>query len=171
MLILVAMLLMGLLAGVWGFMMCFFPAQWDRLTRAMSFADHWTEPSPKRLHLLVRIGNRFAGFIIFAVGCWFAYVAVSKIVAVLSGRAASQPLHSVVGTLPNTPAPGITALSIIVIVAGILMAALPAKAISIFERFWPAGRSVSQSSASKVMFFVRLSGTIFALLAFMSLIH
>ena len=32
MLILVMMLLIGLFAGVWGFLMCFFPARWDKLT-------------------------------------------------------------------------------------------------------------------------------------------
>ncbi len=36
--ILVLMLLIGLFAGVWGFLMCFFPARWDKLTEAMSFA-------------------------------------------------------------------------------------------------------------------------------------
>jgi hypothetical protein len=46
MLILVMMLLIGLVAGAWGFMMCFLPARWDRLTEAMSFASRWTEPSP-----------------------------------------------------------------------------------------------------------------------------
>jgi len=86
MLILVMMLLIGLVAGVWGFMMCFLPSRWDRLTEAMSFANHRTEPSPKRPHPLVRFGNRVAGLVIFGVGCWFAYVAASEIYLVLGGR-------------------------------------------------------------------------------------
>ena len=43
--ILVMMLLIGLFAGVWGFLMCFCPARWDKLTEAMSFAGRSTEPS------------------------------------------------------------------------------------------------------------------------------
>jgi hypothetical protein len=65
----------------------------------------------------------------------------------------------------------LTALSVFVIVAGILMAVFPAKALAVFERVWPAGRSAGPSAAPKVMLFVRLSGAFFAFLAFMSLLH
>jgi hypothetical protein len=67
--ILVMMQLIGLFAGVWGFLMCFFPARSDKLTEAVSFAGRWTESSPKRLHPLIRFGNRASGLVIFAVGC------------------------------------------------------------------------------------------------------
>jgi hypothetical protein len=169
--ILVMMLLIGLVAGVWGFMMCFIPARWERLTEAMSFAGRWTEPSPKRLHPFIRFGNRVAGLVIFAVGCWFAYVAASKIYLVLMGRAVIHRTDPVSGVLPTPPTPALTALSIFVIVAGILMAVFPAKAVTVFERVWPAGRSVAPSAAPKVMLFVRLSGVFFAFLALMSLLH
>lgn len=43
--ILVMMLLIGLFAGVWGFMACFLPERWGKLTEATSFAGRWTEPS------------------------------------------------------------------------------------------------------------------------------
>jgi hypothetical protein len=42
-LILVMMLLIGLFAGEWGFLMCFSPARWDKLTEAISFAGRWEE--------------------------------------------------------------------------------------------------------------------------------
>jgi hypothetical protein len=106
MLILVMMLLIGLVPGVWGFMMCFLPARWDRLTEAMSFAGRWTEPSPKRLHPLIRFGNRVSGLVIFAVGCWFAYVAASKIYLVVTGRAVSHTADPV-SALSNSPTPAL----------------------------------------------------------------
>lgn len=171
MLILVMMLLIGLFAGVWGFLMCFFPARWYKFTEAMSFAGRWTEPSPKRLHPLLRFGNRIGGLAILAVGCWFAYMAGSEIYLVLTGRATTHTLPPTSGTLPNTPAPGITALSIFVVVAGILMAVFPAKALAVFGHVWPAGRSVTPSAAPKVMLVLRLCGVFFAVLAFMSLFH
>jgi hypothetical protein len=171
MLILVMMLLIGLFAGVWGFMMCFLPARWDRLTEAMSFAGRWTEPSPKRLNPFIRFINRVAGLAIFAVGCWFAYLAASEIYLVLTGRATTHAAPPVTGALPNTPTPGVTALSVFVIVAGILMAAFPAKALAVFEHVWPAARSIPPSAAPKVMLFVRLCGVFFAFLALMSLLH
>lgn len=171
MLILVMMLLIGLFAGVWGFLMCFFPARWDKLTETMSFAGRWTEPSAKRLHPLLRFGNRIGGLAILAVGCWFAYMAGSEIYLVLTGRATTHTLPPTSGTLPNTPAPGITALSIFVVVAGILIAVFPAKALAVFGQVWPAGRSVTPSAAPKVMLVLRLCGVFFAVLAFMSLFH
>lgn len=169
--ILVMMLLIGLFAGLWGFMMCFLPTRWEKLTETMSFASRWTEPSPKRLHSFIRFGNRVAGLVIFPVGCWFAYVAASKIYLVLMGRAVIHTADPVTGTLPNSPTPALTALSIFVIVAGILMAAFPAKAVAVFEHVWPAGRSVAPSAAPKVVLFVRLCGAFFAFLALMSLLH
>src|SRR5690348_13836255 len=110
MLILIMMLLIGLFAGVWGFLMCFFPARWGKLTEEMSFGGRWTEPNPKRLHPLLRFGNRIAGLAILAVGCWFAYMAASEIYLVLTGQATIHILPPMNGTLPNTPTPGITAL-------------------------------------------------------------
>ncbi len=173
MLILVLMLLIGLCAGIWGFLMCFFPAQWDKLTEAMSFAGRWTEPSPKPVHTLLRFGNRIASLVILAVGWWFTYMAASEIYLVLTGRgrAASQPVHPGSRALPNFPSPEIIVLSIFVVVAGILMAIFPAKAVAVFERVWPAGRSITPSAAPKVMLIVRLCGVFFAILAAMSLIH
>jgi hypothetical protein len=171
MLILVMMLLIGLFAGAWGFMMCFFPKRWDKLIEATSFAGRWTEPSPKPLHWLLKFGNRIAGLTILAVGCWFVYMAASEIHLVLTGRATTHALPQRSGTLPNSPTPGITALSVFVIVAGILMAVFPAKAVAVFERIWPAGRSVTPSAARKVTLFVRLCGAFFAFLAMMSLIR
>ena len=171
MLMWVIMLLIGLLGAAWGFLMCFLPARWDRLTEAMSFAGRWTESSPKRLHPLIRFGYRVAGLVILAIGSWFAYMAASEIYLVLTGRARTHTLPPTSGTLPSTPTPGITALSVFVIIAGILMAVFPAKAMAVFERVWPAGRSVTPSAASKVTLFVRLCGVFFTVLAFISLLH
>jgi hypothetical protein len=172
MLLLIMMLLMGLAAGVWGGMMCFLPDRWGRLTEAISFAGRWTEPSPKRPNSFIRFINRIAGLVILAVGCWFAYMAASEICHVLTGRATSPAVHHPVsGVLPNSPTPGVTALSVFMITAGILMAVFPAKAVAVFERIWPAGRSVTPSAAPKVMLFVRLFGAALAFLAIMSLMH
>ncbi len=171
MLLLIMMLLMGLAASVWGFMMCFLPAQWDRLTEAMSCAGRWTEPSLKRPNPFIRFINRIAGLVILAVGCWFVYMGASEIYLVLAGRATRHMMHPVSGVLPSSPTPGITALSIFVVVAGILMAVFPAKALAVFGHVWPAGRSVTPSAAPKVMLALRLCGVFFAVLAFMSLFH
>jgi hypothetical protein len=171
MLILLLMLLLGLLASVWGFMACFLPEQWDRLTETISFADRWSEAGPRRRNPLMRAGQCIGGLVTCAVGCWFAYIAASEIFLVLTGRATTHRLSPTSGTLPNTPAPGITALSIFVVVAGILMAVFPAKALAVFEHVWPAGRSVTPSAAPKVMLVLRLCGVFFAFLAFMSLFH
>lgn len=170
MLMWIIMLPIGLLGGAWGFMMCFLPAQWDRLTEAMSFAGRWTEPSSRRQHPLIRFGHRAAGLVIFAVGSWFAYVAASELYHVLIERAASRT-SPLVTRIPNAPTPALTALSVFVIVAGILMAVFPAKAVAFFERVWPAGRSTTQSAAPKVLMFVRLFGATLAFLAIMSLAH
>lgn len=170
-LVLVMMLLIGLLAGVWGLLMCFFPARWDKLTEAIGVASRWTEPSPRRLHPLLRFGNRIGGLVILAVGCWFAYMAASEIYLVLTGRAANYRMPPASETLSSTPAPGITALSFLVVAAGILMAVFPAKALAVFGHIWPAGRSVTPSAAPKVTLVLRLCGVFFAALALMSLIH
>ena len=171
MLILVMMLLIGLVAGGWGFAMCFLPSRWNRFTETMSFAGRWTEAGPKRLHPLVRFGNRVAGLVILAVGCWFAYEAASEIHLVLAGGTATHTAPPVSGALTQPATPALTALSVFVIVAGILMAVFPARAVAVFERIWPVGRSVTPSAAPKVVLFVRLSGVFFAFLAFMSLVH
>jgi hypothetical protein len=90
---------------------------------------------------------------------------------VLTGQAVSHTVAPSSGALPNSPTPALTALSVFVIIAGILMAAFPAKALVVFERVWPAGRSVAPSAAPKVMLSVRLCGVFFAFLALMSLLH
>ena len=171
MLLLIMMLLMGLAAGVCGFMACFLPARWYRLTELISFADRWTESSPKRLHPVVRFLNRVSGLVIFAVGCWFVYMAGTEIWLVHAGQATSPVLHPASGEPHSTPTPGITALSIFVVVAGILMAVFPAKALAVFGHVWPVGRSVTPSAAPRVMLVLRLCGVFFAFLAFMSLFH
>lgn len=170
MLILTMMLLVGLAAAVWGFIMCFLPVRWDRLTEKMSFARRWTEQSAKRSHPLVGFGHRVAGLAIFGVGCWFAYVAASEIYLVFTGRAVNH-INSVGGTSANSTTPALVLLSVFVAVAGTLMAVFPAKAVAVFESVWPAGRSVRPSSAPKIMVFVRIAGVFFALLAIMSLVN
>jgi len=109
--------------------------------------------------------------VICAVGCWFAYLAASGIYRVLTGRATTHTASSVAGALPNTPTPALNALSAFVIVAGVVMAVFPAKAVAVFEYVWPVGRSVAPSAAPKVMLFVRLCGLFFAFLALVSLLH
>lgn len=171
MLILIMLLVIGLFAGFWGFIMCFLPARWDRLTGAMTFVGSWTEPSLKRPNQFVRLINRIAGLGIFAVGCWFAYMAALEIDHVLSGRATGHTAQSYKGALAVSSAPGVTALSVLVIVVGILMAAFPTKAVAVFEKIWPPGRSVTSAAAPKIILFVRLSGAFFAVLALMSLVR
>lgn len=168
MLILGIMLLMGLLASIWGFMMCFLPARWERLTEAG--ADRWTVPRPKRLHPIIRLGNRAAGIVICAVGCWFVYVAASKIYAVLTGRAVIHTTTQSTGSLPNSPTTGGNAFALLMIVIGVAMALAPAQTVKAFESVWPAGRSV-KLPAPKAMVLVRVLGAMFALLAFMFLIR
>ena len=167
MLILVLMLLIGIFAAIWGFMACFLPVQWDRLTQKISFAENWSEASPKRQHpvfrLVMRLGQSAGGLVICAVGCWFAYLAASGIYRVLAGRATTHTAPPVAGALSNSPTPALNALSAFVIIAGVLMAVFPAKAVAVFEHIWPAGRSVAPSAAPKVMLFVRLSGRVLRL--------
>jgi hypothetical protein len=172
--VLILMLLIGLLAAVWGFIACFLPSQWNRLQEKISFADQWSESSPEPQHPLIRvvmrIGQSIGGLAICAVGCWFTYLAASGIYRRLTGQAI-VPAAPVSGTLPNTPAPAATALTVFMIVAGVLMAVFPAKAVAVFERVWPVGRRVTPSAAPKVTLIVRLCGVFFAFLAIMSLIH
>ena len=80
MLILLGMLLIGLFGGLWGFLMCFLPARWVRLTEAIGGpTPRWMYPGPKRLAPIIKLGNRAAGMIIFIVGGWFTYSAASGI--------------------------------------------------------------------------------------------
>jgi len=80
MLILLGMLLIGLFAAVWGFMMCFLPARWDRLTEALGGpTPRWMYPGPKYLAPIMKLGSRAAGMVICIVGCWFTYIAASEI--------------------------------------------------------------------------------------------
>ena len=80
MLILSAMLLLGLLAAAWGFMMCFLPARWDRLTEAIGGPiPRWMYPGPKGVARIVRLVTCAAGFVICIVGIWFSYSAAFEI--------------------------------------------------------------------------------------------
>lgn len=84
MLILLGMLLVGLLAGIWGFMMCFLPARWDRLTEALGGpTPHWMYPGPKGLAPFIKAISRTAGLIICIVGGWFTWAAASQILRLL----------------------------------------------------------------------------------------
>ncbi len=86
MLILLGMLLIGLFAGAWGFTMCFFPAQWDRLTEAIGGpTPRWMYPGSKRLAPIIKLGSRLASLVICMVGCWFAFIAASGIYRFLRG--------------------------------------------------------------------------------------
>ena len=143
MLILLLVLLMGLFAAVWGFMACFLPSQWNRFSDTISLADRWSESIPERRHPLIRLVRRLAecigGLGVCAVGCWFTYLAGSSIYRRLTGqggipRAPISPEAPVSGTLPNTPAPAATALAVFMILAGVLMAIFPEKAVAVFER-------------------------------------
>lgn len=80
MLILLMMMLVGILAGIWGFIMCFLPARWDRLTEAIGGpTPRWMYPGPKRLAPFTKVVSRAAGMVICVVGCWFAYTAAVEI--------------------------------------------------------------------------------------------
>jgi hypothetical protein len=166
------MLVIGLFAAIWGFLMCFLPARWDSLTEAISFAPQWTQPSTKRLNPAIRFVNRVAGLAIFGVGTWFAYVAVSEMYLVLIRHEVITPVPASSGTMARQPMPtAIVVLSACVMAAGVLMALFPAQAITILERVWPSGRSMKPSAAPKIKLFVRLCGIFFAFLAMMSLIR
>jgi len=85
MLILLGMLLIGLFAASWGFTMCFFPAQWGRLTEAIGGpSPRWMYPGPKSLAPIMKLGSRAVGMVICIAGCWFACVAVTEIYRVLA---------------------------------------------------------------------------------------
>ena len=65
MLILLGMLLIGLFAGIWGFLMFFFPDQWDRLTEAIGGpTPRWMYPGPRPLAPIIKLGNRPGGLVI-----------------------------------------------------------------------------------------------------------
>ncbi len=168
MLILLALVALGVLASVWGFLMCFFPTRWQRLTETMSFAHQWTEPAPKRVHPLIQFANRIGGLGIFAGGCWFTYMASSEIYSVIAKRTVT---HSISTELPNSPTPGVTVLSVVITLAGVLMAVFPGKALAILNQVWPTERSVSPLAAPRVMWFLRLCGAFFAVLAVLALLH
>jgi len=85
MLMLLGMLSIGLLAGIWGFMMCFLPARWDRLTEALGGrTPRWMYPGPKPVAPIIELGSRAAGMVICIGGGWFTYVAASGIYRVLA---------------------------------------------------------------------------------------
>ena len=85
MLILLGMLLIGLLAAVWGFMMCFLPTRWENLTEAIGGpTPRWMYPGPKHLAPIIKLTSRAAGIVICVGGCWFAYLAMSGMFHLLS---------------------------------------------------------------------------------------
>ena len=170
MLILVGMLLMGLLAAVWGFLMCFLPKRWERLIGAVSVSDRWTVASPKRLHRVLKLGNRIAGMAILVAGCYFTYVAASEMYLVFARRAAIHPVTTATGGFSHTPSPVLTVFSLFIVAAGVLMALFPAKAVTIFNHFWPSGRSIKPLAFPKIAMFVRIFGIALAFMAIMSLI-
>jgi hypothetical protein len=92
MLILLMMLLVGLFAGVWGFLMCFQPARWDRLTEALGGSTpRWMYPGPQRLAPIIKTINRVAGMVICIGGCWFTYIAASMICRFLTRKPVTLP--------------------------------------------------------------------------------
>ena len=88
---LILVFLMGVFAAVWGFTACFLPKTWNRFTEKISFADRWSDASPKLQHplvrLVIRVGQCVGGLSVCAVGCWFAYLAISGIYRQLTGQA------------------------------------------------------------------------------------
>ena len=167
--ILVLTLLVGLLAGIQGFMMCFMPARWDRFRRKVDLIDRWSVPKRSPLDPIIRTASRVAGAVIFAGGCWFTWLAVYGIYRVLTGQAMMHMAAPTTRTLPMSSTPALTALSVFMAGAGVLMAAFPAKTLAVVARAWP-GRSVKPSPDRKVVLFVRVVGAFFAFLAIMSLV-
>jgi hypothetical protein len=171
MLILVAMLLMGLLAAVWGFLMCFLPNRWERFTESISVADRWTVASSKRLHPIVKLGNCIAGMAILAVGCWFTYVAASEMYLVFEKGDAIHPVTTATGGFTHTPLPALTVFSLFIVAVGGLMALFPVKAVRIFNRVWPSERTIRPLALPKIATLVRVFGIALVFMAIMSLIH
>lgn len=173
MLILTAMLLMGLLAATWGFLICFMPARFSRLMQIASFSDLWTVPSAKRqvpiVGFIVRACNCAAGLVIFAAGIWFTCVAASEIYRVLVGHAVIRSIPRSSGTVASAPSPVLTAFSVFMIAVGVLLAIFPGKAIAAANHVWPDGRSITHSAAPRVRLLLRLFGAALAFMAGMSL--
>jgi hypothetical protein len=170
MLLLSLMLLLGLAAVVWGFLMCFAPAKWASLTE---FGDLSTTMQATSQHpvvrIVIRVGNSIAGLGIFAVGAWFSYVAGSEIYLVLLGRTTLHPL------VPRTPhhqgslSLPLTLLSISMAVAGSAMALLPDQILRLVNTIGVSGQSMKTSMIPKVRVFLRIFGIILVALAIMSL--
>lgn len=160
MLILLLMLVLGLIAAVGGLMGCFFPKQWERVIELISFADRWTVPASNRSRLrpVLRIANRIAVIPIFVVGCWFCYVAVSAIYAILVGHKATQQVAAGRGLLANSPMPVGNVFSFLMMAIGGSMVVVPGIATQVFEKISPSPRSVAPSAARRVHLVVRLAG-------------
>jgi hypothetical protein len=80
MLILSMMLLIGLIAATWGFLMCFLPTRWDILTQVLGGpTPRWMYPGPNGVAPIMRLVTRAAGFVICLGGIWFSYIAASSI--------------------------------------------------------------------------------------------
>jgi hypothetical protein len=175
MLMLVAMLLVGIFAATWGFLMCFMPATFDRATQSISFAGYWTIPDSKQKHPLIRFVSRVcncvAGIVISAAGCWFAYIAASEILKVLTEHAVVRALPQSSETFSSASSPGLIAFSIFMLIVGALMAIFPGKAVSLSNQVWPDGRSIKPSAAPTIKLFLRIFGAVLILMATMSLLH
>lgn len=164
MLILLLMLVLGLIAAVGGLMACLFPKRWERVTELISFSDHWTVPASNRSRLrpVLRIANRVAGIPIFVAGCWFCYVALSSIYAILVAHKEAREVAGG-GDLASSPMPVGNVFSFLMMAIGGFMVLAPATATRVFERVWISPRSVAPSAARTVHLVVRLAG--FAVLA------
>lgn len=86
--LLIMMLLLGAFVAFWGFLACFSPARFRGLVDFFSFGADWSALSspPKFLAKTVNGLNRVAGFVIFLVGSWFVYMAVSLIYSHVTAR-------------------------------------------------------------------------------------
>jgi hypothetical protein len=169
--ILVMSLLLGLVVAAWGFMACFLPERWQRVTAAMGFIRRWTYSQPTRLDSFLRLANRALGFVFLVAGLGFAYLGGLETFRVLTGRGTIHPVSRAETGPPNSSTLPLTVLSVFMLVLGSLMAGFPEGAMFIFGRFWPPWRSVPPAYARRVRLYIRLSGVVIALLAAMSLTH
>jgi uncharacterized membrane protein len=162
MLMLLGMLLLGLVVAIWGGLMSFWPERWNALTEAIAFANAWTEPSPKRLHWVIKMGNRLAGMVIFLAGAWFTFVASSRIYSAMK-RGGSHPSYS--ASHPTA----VVVLSVFVILLGGFMTLFPTRTIKSMNLVWPAHRSIRPEYQRGVALFIRIFGFLVGVLGIMSL--
>lgn len=172
MLLLSLMLLLGFAAAVWGFLMCFAPARWTRLTE---FADSSNSTQAAGQHPtvrnVIRVGNCVAGLAIFAVGCWFSYVAASEIYLVFTGKTTLHPyaprdLHRQGSTPPQ-----LVFLSVFVALVGAAMAVSPIHVLRVLDYIRFSGHSMERSVTPIVRICLRIFGIALIVLATMSLMQ